>query len=197
MTNNVAIISCDKEVIELALERYNVVGFFDRNEDAKYLVPNLGRDEDWERKKNMFMDTQFVLSLDCPSSKIAAVHNYGKNNFVGLISEHAYIGKFSKVGLGCVIQIGAKVMANARLGDFCKVNVGAVVHHDSRIGSFCTLSPGCQILGAVTIGDRVQVGAGAIILPHKKIGDDVIIGAGAVVTRDVPEGRTVKGIPAE
>ena len=51
-------------------------------------------------------------------------------------------------------------------------------------------------LGAVKIGNRVFVGANATILPGVTIGDDAVIGAGSVVTRDVPSGVVVAGVPA-
>jgi acetyltransferase-like isoleucine patch superfamily enzyme len=51
-------------------------------------------------------------------------------------------------------------------------------------------------LGHVILGSLVSVGSGAIILPRLKIGDGAVIGAGAVVTKDVPEGVTVMGVPA-
>ena len=50
--------------------------------------------------------------------------------------------------------------------------------------------------GEVVIGERVMIGAGAIILPGVEIGADASVGANAVVTRDVPEGATVTGVPA-
>jgi len=49
----------------------------------------------------------------------------------------------------------------------------------------------------VTIGDNVFIGAGAKIIGGVRIGSDVKIGANAVVTRDVPDGATVVGIPAK
>ena len=38
---------------------------------------------------------------------------------------------------------------------------------------------------------------GAQILPGIRIGKGAIVGAGAVVTKDVPAGVTVKGVPAK
>jgi serine acetyltransferase len=49
---------------------------------------------------------------------------------------------------------------------------------------------------AIDIKDNVFVGYGAIILPGVTIGSNSIIGAGAVVTKDVPEGQIVAGVPA-
>jgi serine O-acetyltransferase len=47
-----------------------------------------------------------------------------------------------------------------------------------------------------TIGDGVIIGAGAQILGPITVGERARIGANAVVTRDVPEGATMTGIPA-
>ncbi len=47
-----------------------------------------------------------------------------------------------------------------------------------------------------TVGDDVVVGAGAILLGPIHIGNDAKIGAGSVVIRDVPQGKTVVGVPA-
>jgi len=77
-----------------------------------------------------------------------------------------------------------------------KVNMGAQIHHDCRIGSFSTIAPGACLLGAVTVGEEVFVGANATVLPHRRVGSHAVVGAGAVVTKDVPEGATVTGVPA-
>ena len=48
----------------------------------------------------------------------------------------------------------------------------------------------------VVVGKRAYIGASAVILPGVSIGDDAVVAAGAVVTKDVPAGTVVAGIPA-
>lgn len=43
---------------------------------------------------------------------------------------------------------------------------------------------------------RASIGSGAVIMCGVTVGEDAMVGAGAVVTRDVPAGMTVMGVPA-
>ena len=52
-------------------------------------------------------------------------------------------------------------------------------------------------LAGPVIEDDVTVGAGANLLPGVRIGRNAIVGAGAVVTKDVPAGKVVMGVPAK
>ena len=63
-------------------------------------------------------------------------------------------------------------------------------------------APGVPLIGGphvstpVDIGRRVWIGAQTSILRGVTIGDDATVAAGAVVTRSVPAGASVGGIPA-
>ena len=43
---------------------------------------------------------------------------------------------------------------------------------------------------------RTSIGSGAVILCGIEIGEGALVGAGAVVTKSVPPGATVAGVPA-
>lgn len=77
-----------------------------------------------------------------------------------------------------------------------------VISSGCQIGSNCRIHAGVNIGAnggkskAATIGDNVYIGPGAKIVGDVVIGNRSVIGANAVVTKDVPAGVTVGGIPA-
>ncbi|OYT85594.1 MAG: serine acetyltransferase [Burkholderiales bacterium PBB6] len=101
---------------------------------------------------------------------------------------------------GMTIPESAVIGRRLRIEHFGPV----VIHGNARIGDDCLLRQSVTIgnrgdadpTGAPVLGNRVEVGAGAVIIGRIHIGDDARVGANAVVTRDVPAGITVVGIPA-
>lgn len=79
-----------------------------------------------------------------------------------------------------------------------------VIHGAAKIGNDCLLRQGITIgnkgdkdpYGAPTIGAGVEIGAGAVLLGRIVVGDKAVIGANAVVTKDVPPGAVMVGVPA-
>lgn len=80
------------------------------------------------------------------------------------------------------------------IGEYCVFAPKSVVlTHDASL----LPTTGKYIFKPVKIGHRVFVGYGAVIMPGLVIGDDVVIGSNAVVTKDVPSGVVVAGMPAK
>jgi maltose O-acetyltransferase len=56
---------------------------------------------------------------------------------------------------------------------------------------------GAPVFAPIEIGHGVWIGARATLLPGIKVGDGAIVASGAIVTRDVPPGAMVAGVPAK
>ena len=105
------------------------------------------------------------------------------------------------IGTGTVICAGNLLTTNITLGRHVQINLDCTIGHDVVIGDYATLAPGVHLSGCVQLGQRVYVGTGATIIHGTAasplvIGDDVVVGAAACVTKSVPAGLTVVGVPA-
>ena len=70
------------------------------------------------------------------------------------------------------------------------------ITHDGGTWVVRDREPNVSKFGRIVIGERAFVGARAILLPGITVGSRSVIGAGSVVTRDVPAGTVVAGVPA-
>ena len=125
---------------------------------------------------------------------------------------------------GCEIgddtRIGAfvEIQKNAVVGARCKISSHTFICEGVTIEDECFIGHGVMFINdkyprATTesgrpqteddwsveptrVGRRASIGSGAVILCGVTIGEGAMIGAGAVVTKDVPPGAVVAGVPA-
>jgi acetyltransferase-like isoleucine patch superfamily enzyme len=84
-----------------------------------------------------------------------------------------------------------------RIGDDVHITSGCqFITHDGGTLVLRKREPTLEITAPIILGDRVYVGMNTMIMPGVTIGSDVVVGAGSVVTRDVPSGSVVAGVPA-
>lgn len=124
---------------------------------------------------------------------------------------------------GCKIgdqtRIGAfvEIQKNAEVGKRCKISSHTFICEGVRIEDEVFVGHGVMFINdkypraaeeSRLLGDgdwsvvptlvkrRASIGSGAIVMCGVTIGEGAVIGAGAVVTRDVPDGVIVSGVPA-
>lgn len=98
------------------------------------------------------------------------------------------------------------------IGNSCQI----VCHHRIEIGENTIIGPNVMIFdhnhqfdsatgvkhksfdkGVIIIGKNCWLGASCVILKDVHIGNNVVAAAGSVVTKDVPNGVVIGGIPAK
>jgi sugar O-acyltransferase (sialic acid O-acetyltransferase NeuD family) len=97
---------------------------------------------------------------------------------------------------GCFLGARVTATVNIVLEAFALCNFGSTLGHEARVGRGSVVNPGANISGGVVLGEGVTIGSGAQVLQYLQVGSGAVVGAGAVVTRNVPEGITVVGVPA-
>jgi sugar O-acyltransferase (sialic acid O-acetyltransferase NeuD family) len=104
-------------------------------------------------------------------------------------------------GDGAVICAGCTLTTDIAVGRHAHLNLHCTIGHDVTLGDFTTLAPGVHVSGKVEIGRGAYLGTGAVTVDgdydaRLQIGAHSVVGAGAVVSRAVPAGATVVGVPA-
>lgn len=113
---------------------------------------------------------------------------------------HAWIIGDPTIGAGTWIGAFTVIDGSGGLtiGEGCDVSCGVQIYtHSSARRCVSARTYPVVDRAPTVIGNHVFIGANAIIQMGVTIGDGALIAAGAVVTRDVPAGILVSGVPAK
>jgi acetyltransferase-like isoleucine patch superfamily enzyme len=122
------------------------------------------------------------------------------------------VGDDSKIGSFVEIQKGAVIGARCKISSHSFICDGVTIEDEVFIGHgvmfindrrpAATSADGALKTDAdwqmetTLVGKAAAIGSGAVIMCGITIGAAALVGAGAVVTKDVPPGETVAGVPA-
>jgi acetyltransferase-like isoleucine patch superfamily enzyme len=138
-----------------------------------------------------------------------AVVNAGARLEAGaIVADQAHVRERSTVGSGSVVGRGAQIDNDVVVGRRVRIQTGCYITAFSVVEDDVFVGPGVTTTNDNTMarpGDRLdgprlrracRVGGGVVLLPGVDVGEEAFIAAGAVVTRDVPAGAVVRGVPA-
>ena len=144
------------------------------------------------------------------SSDVLLGRDVRLSSFVNLygceIGDDTTIGAFvevqrgARIGSSCKISSHTFVCEGVTIEDECFVGHGVMFTNDrnpraTRVDG-SPQGPQDWTLESTIVRRRASIGSGATILAGLEIGEGAMVGAGAVVTRDVPAGALVVGVPA-
>jgi UDP-2-acetamido-3-amino-2,3-dideoxy-glucuronate N-acetyltransferase len=122
------------------------------------------------------------------------------------IGDETVVGPFVEIqsdvviGKRCKIQSHSFICSGVEIHDEVFIGHGVAFVNDKHPRATnvdgSPQTPQDWTLLPVVVESRASIGSGALVLGGVRIGEGALVGAGAVVTRDVPPGAVVAGVPA-
>jgi bifunctional UDP-N-acetylglucosamine pyrophosphorylase/glucosamine-1-phosphate N-acetyltransferase len=129
------------------------------------------------------------------------------------VIEESTVAEDVEIGPFAHLRPGSEVGARCRIGNFAeikrsRIGAGTDQHHfsyvgDAEVGDDVNIGAGVVTVNydgrakhRTVVGEGAFIGSDSMLIAPITIGPGAMTGAGAVVTRDVPAGKTVVGMPA-
>lgn len=192
-----------KIVIDILEEsnEFNIIGLLDDNEgiQGKYILDKKVLGNIKSLKKYDPKNTGFIISIGNNQIRRKLYNQILEWGFtpVNVISKHAVISQYARLGNGLIINAGVKIHPDVVIEDNVIIGMNATISHDSIVERDVHISPGVHLTGSVHVETGADIGTGAVVIPGVKIGRNSIIGAGAVVTENIDENSVAVGVPAK
>ena len=189
------------ERINKQKKSWNLIGFFDDNEEAQNTIINGYKVLSNINGIKDYPDAYYICAVGASRTRKMLIERVKmlnhKAKFATLIDPSVDALDYVSIGEGSIICAGTIITVNVDIGEHVIVNLDCTIGHDAIIRDFVTLYPSVNVSGNTTIGDCTEIGTGTQIIQGKVIGDNSIVGAGSVVIRDLPSKCTAVGSPAK
>lgn len=150
----------------------------------------LGERSTIEEGSRFYVNGEWAIGSDCAIATNCAIFAREAAQSARLaIGDGTHIGDYTMIDVCADVVIGSEVA----LGPSCILYTHD--HDHTQAGTVAWKGPLKK--GPIVIGDGAWVGARVTILPGVTIGAQAVVAAGAVVTKDVPAGAVVGGVPAK
>mgnify|MGYP000120849936 CR=1 FL=1 len=163
-----------------------------------------------------YISSGTVIGEDCrigPHSYIRASRIGARCIVWASVVEEAILDDDVQVGPFSHLRPGAHLEQGVHVGNYAEVKnsllgTGVAMHHfgyigDATVGAYTNIGAGtvtCNFDGRrkhrTVIGEGAFIGSDSILVAPVEVGAGALTGAGSVVTRDVPPGAKVYGVPA-
>ena len=150
-------------------------------------------------------DAPYRLINDVSFGEDVVVHSFA-NLYGCSIGDGTRIGPYVEVQRGASIGARCKIQSHTFVCDGVTIEDEVFVGHgvmfiNDKFPRATTEDGELQTeadwsLLPTVVGRRAGIGSGAVLLGGVRVGAGALVGAGAVVTKDVPAGAVVAGVPA-
>jgi len=123
-----------------------------------------------------------------------------------VVWNYVVIGDNTKIGDGTCIGSFVDIGKNVVIGKNCNIQAHVTVSNECILGDNVFIAPNSSLLNdkypksslltSPVVKDNVVIG-GVTVLPDVVLGENSVIGGGSLVTKNVPAGKVLMGVPAK